>query len=92
MLSLLFGNLTIIYTLKTHPETLFKPNKPVNMAEFSNKILVESVKAYIQLQNQIKSAGYNPYLFSQKEKAKEKVQNQIKLYEAELLQINIKIA
>lgn len=62
------------------------------MAEFSNKILVENAKAYLQLTNQIKSAGYNPYLFSQQQKAKAKVEQQIKLYEAELLQGKLKIA
>lgn len=59
---------------------------------FSTKILVENAKAYIELSEQIKKAGYNPYLFSLKEKAKTKVLEQTKLYEAELLQGKLKIA
>lgn len=61
------------------------------MAEFSNKILVESVKEYLQYTKQIKQSGYNPFLFSKKEKAKDKVQQQIKLYEASLKQVELKI-
>ena len=62
------------------------------MAEFSNKELVNNVKSYLHFQSQIKSAGYNPYLFSQQQKAKAKVEQQIKLYEASLSQGKLKIA
>lgn len=61
------------------------------MGEFSNKILVQSAKDYLQLTNQIKSSGYSPYLFALKEKAKKSVQNQINLYEASVNQKELKI-
>lgn len=61
------------------------------MKEFSTKILVENVKKYLQLTDQLKRAGYNTFLFKEKEKAREKVDEQIKLYQAQLNQKDLKL-
>ena len=61
------------------------------MTEFSNKILVENTKAYLQLQRQVKQAGYNAFLGKQMAAAKSKVDEQIKLYEASLSQKKLKV-
>jgi hypothetical protein len=52
------------------------------MTEFSNKILVENTKAYLQLQRQVKQAGYNAFLGKQMASAKGKIEDQITLYES----------
>lgn len=61
------------------------------MTEFSNKILVENTKAYLQLQRQVKQAGYNAFLGKQMAAARSKVEEQIKLYEASLSQKKLKV-
>lgn len=61
------------------------------MTEFSTKILVENTKKFTQLTNQIKRVGYNTFLFKEKENAKNKVEQQIKLYDAQLNQMELKL-
>lgn len=61
------------------------------MTEFSTKILVENTKKFIQLTNQIKRVRYNTFLFKEKENAKNKVEQQIKLYDAQLNQMELKL-
>lgn len=58
---------------------------------FSVKQLVINAKEVLQITAQIKHSGYNPYLGSLQQKAKEKLQQQINFYEAELKQTNLKI-
>lgn len=61
------------------------------MQEFSTKELVEATKEFLQLNRQIRSAGYNQFLGIKREKAKEKVEKQIKLYEAQRNQKQLKL-
>jgi hypothetical protein len=67
------------------------PFKEVKVKSFSVKDLVTHAKDVLQISSQIKSAGYNPYLGNLQQKAKEKLQKQINLYEPELKQLNLKI-
>lgn len=61
------------------------------MTEFSAKVLVDNSKVYLQLQRQVKQAGYNAFLGKQMAAARSKVEEQIKLYEASLLQKKLKV-
>lgn len=61
------------------------------MTEFSAKVLVDNSKVYLQLQRQVKQAGYNAFLGKQLVVAKSKVEEQIKLYEASLSQKKLKV-
>ena len=61
------------------------------MTEFSAKVLVDNTKAYLQLQRQVKQAGYNAFLGKQMASAKGKIEEQIKLYEASLSQKKLKV-
>lgn len=61
------------------------------MSEFSAKVLVDNSKVYLQLQRQVKQAGYNAFLGKQLAAARSKIEKQLELYEASLSQKKLKV-